>query len=240
MRIEDHYAEILRRTGSSPMNLRHRGLTVVLKDRFYFDYKFQGRTTGGGGGESGPGRGRANGKNGGMSRGRVVDHQVKAWIKRALSREQKRKNPEATKKHDKLHAFSRAFIELTRRMRLRPIGTQVVVRNDACDLATLVDAVFLDERNKVVLVELKCGFEGYLDKANARMKPPFVDVPNSPRYQHQLQLCFTRHMFRRTFPEFGQVNALIVRMTETGAHVTPIDQRIETKVKKLMEKEKPV
>lgn len=237
MKIEKHYAEILRRTGCSPGHLRHRGLTDVLKERFYFDYKFNGRTSGGGG----PRQRLKNG--GGMARGRVVDHEVQLWIKNAVDpdgEKQKKANPMKQKKKETLHAFSRAFIELMRRMRMRPIGTQVIVRDASCDLATLVDAVFLNERNKIVLVELKCGFEGYNDTSNALLKKPFLDVPNSPRYQHQLQLSFTRQMFHGTFPELGNVDAMLVRMTHSGAHVTPVDSKIEKVVKKIMQKQKKV
>lgn len=225
MKLEDHYAEKLSRTGCSTRNLRCRGLTLVLKDRFYHDYKFLGR-------DETP----INISRDGMARGRRVDHEIQRWIKEKTHKSSGRGRVvgRAMKKPSVMHPFSRAFIELTKKLNMRPLASQVVVRDENCDIATLVDAVFLDERDKIILVELKCGFEGYVEKSNARMRRPFSCFPNSPRYQHQLQVCFTKHMFLATFPEFQHVEALVVRMTEKGAHVSRTDPKIEEIVKSLL------
>jgi hypothetical protein len=113
------------------------------------------------------------------------------------------------------------------RLELRPLGAQVVVRCEHADLATLVDCVFLNAQNSIVLVELKCGFEGYVDRANADMRGDFKSLTNAPKNQHQIQLAFTSCMFERTFPEFGRVDALVVRMTDTGAHVRSVDSEVD-------------
>jgi hypothetical protein len=114
-----------------------------------------------------------------------------------------------------------------RRIELRPIGAQVVVRCEQCDLATLVDGVFLNAEGRVVLVELKCGFEGYVDRSTGAMRGPFCALSNAPVNQHQIQIAFTRCMFERTFPEFGKVDAIVVRMTETGAHVKAVEKKVD-------------
>ena len=134
---------------------------------------------------------------------------------------------------DPTHPLARAFVALTHRLRLVPVGAQVVVRDEQCDLATLVDGVFVNERGRVVLVELKCGFEGYNDTSNGRMRHPFRAFTNAPKNQHQIQLAFTRCMFERTFPEFGRVDARIVRMTERGAHVTTIDDDLDATARRV-------
>ena len=109
----------------------------------------------------------------------------------------------------------------------------MVVRDEQIDLATLVDGVFVNERGRVVLVELKCGFEGYNDVGNGRMRPPFQRFTNAPKNQHQMQLAFTRCMFERTFPEFGRVDARIVRMTDRGAHVTKINDDLDATTRRV-------
>lgn len=223
-------AEILKRTGSSPGHLKCRGLTAVLKERYYFDYVYKG-------GALAP-RADLKCKKTGFVRGSLVDNEVQLWIKKYTKSKIETRPHNAVKVTKKnwndMHSFSRAFIELMRRMKLKPVGTQVVVRSKACDLATLIDGVFLNEDNKIVLVELKCGFNGYVDKSNGNMKGPFSCLKNSPKFQHQLQLCFTKLMFHETFPEFKQVDAMIVRMTESGAYVHKIEKKIEDIVRRII------
>jgi glycine cleavage system regulatory protein len=43
-------------------------------------------------------------------------------------------------------------------------------------------------------------------------------------------------MFERTFPEYGRVDALVVRMTETGAHVTPVNANVRRKAERVFAK----
>lgn len=163
----------------------------------------------------------------------MVDLEVRRWIQKELSEDEKQPSqpPRAVNPKKKLpkgmHPFSRGFIALTKRLRLRPIGAQVVVRCERCNIATMVDGVFLNARGRVVLVELKCGFEGYVDRSTGNMRGVFASFSDAPKNQHQIQLAFTRCMFERTFPELGTVDGIVVRMTETGAHVRSVDPDVD-------------
>jgi hypothetical protein len=199
------HREILLRTGSSPGHLRCRGLTGVIKDTFYPEYQYRGGTV--------TGDTPKRGGQGGFARGRLVDREVQRWVQDGGG---KVKNPK------KLHLFSRAFIALTHRLGLSAVGAQVIVRDEQCDIATLVDAVFVNKNGRVVVVELKTGFEGYNESHNGRMRAEFSHLTNSPANQHRVQLAFTHAMFQRTFPEFGEAGALLIRMTSSGAHVTSL------------------
>ncbi len=217
--------------------MRCRGLTAVVRERYYPDYRFVASGT------CVP----KTGRDGGMSRGRRVDAEVERWIRSRLetdpvlarARESRpfsarRIVARARTAKERRHPFSRAFIALMNRLGLRPVGAQVVVRDEQCDLATLVDGVFVDSGGRVVLVELKCGFEGYVDASTGFLGPPFQKFTNAPKNQHQLQLAFTRCMFEKTFPEFGGVDARIVRMTERGAHVSTVDADIDRTVRRVL------
>lgn len=218
--------------------MRCRGLTAVTRERYYPEYVF---VPGSGAWSGGGGVPKKKRRDGGMSRGRRVDVEIERWIKGELrpivqgslrgvpppSGGLRGRSPLPT------HPLARAFVTLTRRLGLVPVGAQVVVRDEQLDLATLVDGVFVNERGRVVLVELKCGFEGYNDTSNGRMRRPFQRFTNAPKYQHQLQLAFTRCMFERTFPEFGRVDARIVRMTDRGAHVTKIDDSLDETTRRI-------
>ena len=218
----------------------------MTRERYYPEYVF---TPGRGAWSREGGVPKKKRRDGGMSRGRRVDVEVERWIKsRArgphplrppLERSVNPSRPSVTSRggtpllEEPTHPLARAFVALTRRLGLVPVGAQVVVRDEQVDLATLVDGVFVDQRGRVVLVELKCGFEGYNDVGNGRMRAPFQKFTNAPKNQHQLQLAFTRCMFERTFPEFGRVDARIVRMTDRGAHVTRIDGDLDATTRRV-------
>jgi len=229
------HKEILARTGRSTRCLRGRGITAVMKEKFFPDYVFRhaigapvldktgrvGATT-------------KRGRKGGMARGRQVDNEIQRWIQEGdvPLKNKKHKVPF----HGELHPFSRAFIALTERLRLTPVASQVVVRDERCNIATLVDAVFLNAKGRVVVVELKTGFEGYNDVSTGRMLAEFAHLSNAPANQHKVQLAFTHAMFEMTFPEFGSADALLVRMTSEGAHVRSLIERDSAAARRAMRK----
>ena len=203
---------IVSRTGRSTKCLRGRGITGVIKDKYFPKYKYRGPTDGRDRSHA-PGAAKKRGKAGGMARGRLVDNEVQRWMEKGLA-------PSPS-----LHPFSRGFIALVTRLRLTPVATQVVCRDESCNIATLVDAVFLNAQGRIVVVELKTGFDGYNDSSNGRMREDFKHLSNSPHNQHKVQLAFTQVMFEKTFPEFGVTDALLIRMTGDGAHVRSLGSR---------------
>jgi len=235
------YISIIKKTGSAAGHMRGRGLTDVIKSGYYPNYVFSIAVKGS---ARDPGIKPPFGVQGekkGRWRGNLVDHQVQAWIKGAL-KDATPSTPErkAACLDASLHQFSRAFIELTQRLELTPIGTQVVVQNEQCNIATLVDAVFLNTQGHIVLVELKTGFDGYNDASNGDMNADFAFLSNAPANQHQIQLAFTQCMFESTFKEFGEVHAVVIRMTDSGAHVTPLDRRIFQTTQAILQKGIPL
>jgi hypothetical protein len=205
---------VVSRTGRSTKCLRGRGITAVIKTKFFPDYVFRGAANG-----LGKTHNKKRGKGAGMARGRQVDTEIQHWMARGFAKQgDKGRAPP-------LHPFSRAFIALVTRLRLTPVATQVVCRDESCNIATLVDAVFLNAQGRIVVVELKTGFEGYNDASNGRMRGEFRHLTNAPANQHKVQLAFTQIMFERTFPEFKQVDALLIRITSGGAHVRSLGRR---------------
>jgi hypothetical protein len=183
-----------------------------------------------------------------MARGRLVDNEVQDWIRRQLppaeiaitAKKRSKVVPPPAKTNSERHVFSRAFITLMHKLKLRPIGAQVVCRCAICDIATLIDAVFIDKNNCVVLVELKCGFEGYIDEFTGNMQGVFKSLTNAPKNQHQIQVAFSRCMFERTFPELGAIDALVVRMTTSGAHVSRVTLEVDKIARRVFDKNKRV
>lgn len=158
------------------------GITKVLQRVYYPNYRY----TGGAKGERGKGPK-------GMRRGTMVDVQVRQVVKALVK-------GEPFVKTKTTHPLTVKFMSALEVLGLDPVATQTNVGDRGMRLATSVDLVARDQKtNSIVLVELKCGFNNYMDTATARMRHEMNMYPNSPRFQHQLQLAVTTELFVRTF-----------------------------------------
>ena len=89
---------------------------------------------------------------------------------------------------NKLHPLTKKFLKALKILKLRPHDAQTAVADTSARLGTGVDLVCLDERGRHVLVEIKCGFGGYLDRGTGRMRAELSKFGNSPRWQHQVRI----------------------------------------------------
>jgi hypothetical protein len=126
-----------------------------------------------------------------------------------------------------LHTFhplsSLVFAHLLQ-LGLRPLQAQVPVASPLLRLATAVDQVWFDATTgQMVVIELKVTDTDGYHVADSNMLYPLQTVVNSCHNQYQLQLLLTDHMFRCTFG-IDNTRALLVRVTPTGVHTTPLDE----------------
>jgi hypothetical protein len=116
---------------------------------------------------------------------------------------------------------TRAFWKEMHRRRLRPIEAQVPV--DVPGIATAVDVVCVDQMDRIVLIELKCGFKGYyFCCTDQRMKQPLHKRIDSLANQHQIQLAATRELYRATFPERTLGECMVLRVEGSKVHCYPL------------------
>jgi hypothetical protein len=193
-------------------SVRLRGITKLLHDKFWPDYRYTGRNDGGKAEKRFAPRGLR-----GAARGTRVDTQVREVVRVIMSGKRVQ--------WSNLHPLTRKLLNSLFVLKLTPAVAQVAVGDPEARLGTGVDLVCVDNatgyeptectvglgaeskhpkppsasRRKPVLVEIKCGFDGYLDATNGHMKSVLKDFPNSPRWQHQAQLAVTWELFRRTF-----------------------------------------
>lgn len=93
------------------------------------------------------------------------------------------------------HPYFKMFKELLDQKGWRPVDTQVTVGCARARVGTRVDLVCLDATDRVILLELKTGYESYLDKSSGKMLSPFQETDASPKYINLMQLFFTKWMF---------------------------------------------
>lgn len=77
-----------------------------------------------------------------------------------------------------------------------PLRAQFPVGCHELRLATKIDLIVTDVFHNIIILEIKCGFEGYFDTENqGTMKYPFQKVPTSCRNNAYLQLMISEYLF---------------------------------------------
>ena len=134
--------------------------------------------------------------------------------------------------------YTRRLLQALRARHLFPVASQVPVGSAKARLGTAVDLVCVHEDDllrwadgcslrpgaRVVLVELKCGYETNYERYVGPMEAPLQRLNDSPHEQHQVQLLLTRILFERTFTRDGGPrvhDAFVVRVHAAGVTIVP-------------------
>lgn len=203
-----------------------RGLTKILKGAFYPDYKppsTRGRPTNG--------RGRNNRNNDirrasgkqvlaerasdtrirGLTLGTQVHAEVCDWA-------QTQKVSSWKQKHPMPNAYTVAVIRALNALQLEPLAGEVAIFDESVPFATSIDLVCASaEGGKLVLVELKTGYEGYFTEGNGHMtKQPLTRYKNSPLNQAMLQCLIAAIVLEKKYGFSGCVSCIVLRVNVSG------------------------
>ncbi|KAK3234671.1 hypothetical protein CYMTET_55221 [Cymbomonas tetramitiformis] len=100
------------------------------------------------------------------------------------------------------------------------IDSHVHVEDADSQTRTAADFICVQKANprSFAVMELKCGFEGYVSLYSGNMQHELKHVPNSPRNQHHLQVALTREMYIRTYDDPKKVYAFVIWANDTAVH----------------------
>lgn len=153
--------------------------------------------------------GRRKGTRHGQALGARVDRELTEHINKA---------PDARPPASTLHRYTQAALEALHRHNLEPIAAQVTCGSSKLHVGTAADILCSTGSSAgfgaapcpetgapgLVVVEVKCGFDSYLDHAQGvlpHLKGPDGAIPNTPSHQHALQLLTTRMLLRACYPQ---------------------------------------
>jgi hypothetical protein len=139
----------------------------------------------------------------GRDRGRRVDEEITALV-----------NGTSGDNTD-LHNYTKKWITATRHWKWTPVAAQLKIYDEDTQIATAIDCVCKDEEGKLIFVEVKTGFEDYVDNSTHFMHTPLGNVRNTPQNQHFLQLlimCIIMEKYYWT----NEYSAFVVRIDEKG------------------------
>lgn len=110
------------------------------------------------------------------------------------------------------------FWERCRSKALLPYATQKPLEYTQLDIAHPLDVLCLDADGGIWIVEVKTGYEGYLDACtDKRMEAPLHNQTDSAANQHQVQLAVQRELFIKTYPKKTLAGEFILHLTESAA-----------------------
>jgi hypothetical protein len=118
------------------------------------------------------------------------------------------------------------FVKLCRKLKWRPLASQVTVGSTMHRAATRVDLVCRDEQDRFILLEIKCGYPNWY-KACSLMEGEFPNRNDCPANQAQVQLALTHWMFCCTYPQLLQkpqaLKAFVVKLNRQTVDVFPLE-----------------
>jgi hypothetical protein len=204
-----------------------RGLTKRLQTRFWSDGDLPPLAK-----RSNPRAGGCwGGQKGGQQRGTRVDAQLTRLINAG---------PAAWKKQQHVYRLTKMVLSGLAARGLEPVTSQRCAISEKQRIGTAADIVaFHAETNRLVLVELKCGYDNGR-KAPAeicgkpcKMQAPLSRVSDCNVHRHLLQLCVTRQLFvteKTTLARIGElgvepeVDALLMYANDAGVEFYELDE----------------
>ena len=218
------------RTCRRPKHVGMTGITKPLGKRFYPTFRFTGKDKNDvdallrvkGAGNRVRKRKVGHSKRSGMARGSKVDSLVQKLVEGTKCSKRVLCSPPGRDAQVVLHALKERG--------LTPVACQVPAWHPEWPLWTTIDIVCIDKRGCVVLVEQKSGYESWYLKSSGQMLGCMADTPNSPMWQHQLQIMVAKELFRSTYPETApKLITCVARLTSAGVHFYELEDRVATR-----------
>lgn len=163
------------------------------------------------------------GKGGGRRRGAAIDKQLSAAVNRGRSK--------PTKGQYTLTKYALAALQT---YKLEPVCAQRAVCDSRRRLGTAIDCLCYDEeRNRLVVVELKCGHSGgkkvaaQRDGRACKMQTPLGRAADSTLNRHFAQLMVTRELFVGERETLSRLQTLGISADVGGALLYVDDEATE-------------
>ena len=138
----------------------------------------------------------------GAERGSIVDEDLETWANNRAVWNGRARHP----------VMAVDVVDAFEQWRWKPIVSQFPLAAPHIRVATRADMIVLDAADTPILLEIKTGYEKYLDKCNGMMRGPLYDKPNTPLNQHYLQvgieMLIAKHCYGFEFKRCYVVQAM--------------------------------
>lgn len=93
------------------------------------------------------------------------------------------------KKHPSIHVYTHRILKfILETMQWRLLRSEFDICDEKLRIGTSVDIVAVTNQGKLVLLEIKCGYNGYFDNYDNYMRGTLRKLTNSPHHQANIQL----------------------------------------------------
>jgi hypothetical protein len=126
---------------------------------------------------------------------------------------------------DRLMGHTKRFWHHCNSRGLLPYETQTVLLFKHIDIAHPLDVLCLDAAGGTWIIEVKSGYDGYLDACTENhMRPPLQNQTDSKANQHQIQLAAQRELFIKNMPNRQLAGCFILHLSESTAKEYPLKE----------------
>jgi hypothetical protein len=122
----------------------------------------------------------------------------------------------------KLEPYTRSMIEARKVWKWTSLMCQFPIAIPEARCGTKIDEIAIDDQQRLIVVENKCGFATYLDLSCRNMNGPLSDVSDAPINQHYLQAGLAAIVLEKRWGVAVQ-KVYVTQITQTGVvpHAAP-------------------
>jgi hypothetical protein len=199
--------------------IKAKGLTSLLKSIFWSNYDYYASTNT----KTHKHNTGLKFPNQGQQRGKKIHRDMQRYIDFVTQRVEKRPK--------RFHEYSRKLIVALEKWGLIPIDSEHPVADMAINVASAVDIICRNERNELVLIEVKTGMDNYIQKGNSTLQGPLSGIFNNcPLHQAFLQLIMTAEMMKQTSGLYiSDDNLYVVQVHNSGCSPFVLPQKFREK-----------
>jgi|SRR6056297_2371792 len=155
----------------------------------------------------------------GFTLGNVVHDELCSWARSTNEKEWAEQNKT-------LNTFTIEIMKVLKAMKIEPLYGEWPIFDEHVPYATSIDMIGISGRakGKLVLIEIKTGYDGYFDKGNAKMtRTPLKRVINSPQNQAFIQCLMAMLTLKHRYG-INQVFGVVIRAGVNGVDIEPVPQ----------------
>jgi hypothetical protein len=102
-------------------------------------------------------------------------------------------------KHPKPHLFTKKAIVAMAMWDLTPMKAEFAICDPKLMIGTGIDAICIRNGEKFIILDWKCGFDGYFEKGNGFMSGILNKITNCPLHQGYIQLLIESEILKRNY-----------------------------------------
>jgi len=171
----------------------------------------------------------------GSERGSLIDKQITHWANLVINAKSKRSLTAIDRFVEKTHPYTKKFIYYLRANGWTPVAAQLPVGDTHRRVATALDLVVRDLKQRLILLEIKAGYNQTFDRQRWNgcvqrfmyLQPESLKrwVANAKTYS-MIELLWGARLYASTFPQKPADRFYVIHLDDQGVHPYNIEPQL--------------